>query len=274
MPLLHLFILALVQGVTEFLPISSSAHLILVPRLLGVADQGLVLDVAVHVGTLLAVILYLRREIVAMITSLVTTPPPGVETKITGNRQLAFMIVYASIPVALAGLWMRSTGIDLLLRDMLVIGWASIGFGIVLWLADRSGDLGNRLSDMKLRQAVIIGLAQVLALIPGTSRAGITITAARMYGFGREDSTRFSMLLAIPVIILAGLLGAYEIYRSQDLVLGTDALVAMLLSFVTAYVTIAGFIRLTRRFSMLPFVVYRVLLGIVLLAVGYQWFPL
>jgi len=270
MLLLHLFVLAIVQGISEFLPISSSAHLILVPRVMGAPDQGLVIDVAVHVGTLMAVMLYFRTEVAGMFHGIVSLVLPRLARDgETPYRDLAGAVLIGAVPVIIAGLILRLTGMDAAMRSIIVIGWASLGFGLILWLTDKFGAMTKRLEDLNLSSTLIIGLAQVLALIPGTSRAGITITAARALGFDRVDAARFSMFLAMPAIAGAGVLGGYEIVTTEDMALGYDALIAMVLSALTAYATIAIFLNITRRHTLLPFVMYRCALGVGLLALGY-----
>ena len=270
MLLFHLVILAIVQGITEFLPISSSAHLILVPKVLGTPDQGLVIDVAVHVGTLLAVLLYFRKEVAGMAHGILSMVVPSMDRDgETPYRNLAGAVLVSAVPVIIAGLVLRLTGADEAMRSILVIGWASLGFGLILWLADKFGSMEKRLENLNLPTTLIIGFAQILALIPGTSRAGITITAARALGFERVDAARFSMFLAIPVIAAAGTLGGYEVVASSNMALGADALISVALSFVTAYATIAIFLKVASQHTLLPFVLYRGVLGVVLLLFGY-----
>jgi len=270
MPLLYLFILAVVQGVTEFLPISSSAHLILVPIVLGEPDQGLVIDVAVHVGTLLAVLLYFRREVAGMLHGVASLIVPRIaRDNESPYRKLAAAVLVSAVPVVIAGLVLRMTHLDEAMRSIVVIGWASLGFGVLLWVTDKFGGMTKRLADVDLPAAFLIGLAQILALVPGTSRAGITITAARAMGFDRVDAARFSMFLAIPVIAAAGTLSGYEIVTSDDMVMGYDALIGVVLSFLTAYGTIAIFLRIAQNHTLLPFVIYRCALGVGLLLWGY-----
>ena len=270
MPLLYLFILAIVQGMTEFLPISSSAHLILVPVVLNAPDQGLVIDVAVHVGTLLAVLLYFRTEVAGMLHGVMSLiVPKFARDNESPYRKLAAAVLVSAVPVIVAGLILRATHLDQAMRSIVLIGWTSLGFGILLWATDKFGSMSKRIADMDLPAALIIGLAQVLALIPGTSRAGITITAARAMGFERVDAARFSMFLAMPVIAAAGALSGYEIVTSADMVMGYDALIGVVLSFLTAYATIAIFLRIARDHTLFPFVIYRCVLGVGLLLWGY-----
>lgn len=266
MTLFHLILIALVQGITEFLPISSSAHLILAPKVLGMPDQGPLIDVAVHVGTLLAVLIYFRAEVWEALKGGLSARPDG-----GAGRRLFWALAIGTVPVVVVGAIMSLSGAEEALRDNIaIIGWATLVFGGLLWLADRFAPQLRPLEDIRLNHGVLIGLAQVLALIPGTSRSGITITAARALGFERTDAARFSMLLAIPTIAAAGVLTGAELAAQGDVALSLDALIAAVLSFVAAYGAIALFLRWLQHATMLPFVIYRIVLGVALLAVGYN----
>jgi undecaprenyl-diphosphatase len=258
---LHLIILALVQGITEFLPISSSAHLVLVPVLSDWDDQGLAFDIAVHVGTLLAVVAHFRVDIARMVRGGLR-PLTGGAVDVDGR--LGWLVVMATIPVGLAGLAFKDV-IETGLRSPAVIAWASIGFGLLLWFADR---WGRRLRDERTlgwRGALAVGLAQALALIPGTSRSGITMTAGLALGLDRVAAARFSFLLSIPVIALAGGLQLVELAASDAGVAWGMLIAATLLSAVSAWACIHLFLRWISRIGMLPFVLYRVALGVILL---------
>ncbi len=256
MPILHIVLLAIVQGITEFLPISSSGHLILVPQVTGWSDQGLVIDAAVHVGTLGAVLLYFWRDVLLMAAGGIQL----VSGRMTDGARLALYIVLATIPVVIAGFLAKEL-IETRLRSAEIIAWTTIIFGIALWLADRFGGRVRRLESMHLPHALVVGLAQAIALIPGTSRSGITMAAARMLGYERTDAARFSMLLSIPVIIAAGALVGRDLIEAGDIVLGADAAIAAILSFVTALGTIALLMRWLRTATFTPFVLYRLALG-------------
>ena len=262
--LLHIIVLALVQGITEFLPISSSAHLILVPELTGWPDQGLMIDIAVHVGTLAAVMIYFRREFWSLALGILSLSLGrwGPEAR------LALNILIATPPVIVAGLVLRDY-VDGPLRSIAVIGWTTLGFGLLLYAADRLGLRIRRIEHMAAGGAVIIGLFQMLAPIPGVSRSGITMTAARFLGYERVEAARFSLLLSMPVIIGAGTLAGSELYNSGNVVLGFDALLAMLLAFVSALIALALMMRWLRRASFTPFVIYRLCLGAGLLIWSY-----
>lgn len=257
-------ILAIVQGVTEFLPISSSGHLILVPIVFGWPDQGLLMDVAVHVGTLGAVMLYFWRDVAAMAMGLIHLA----RGRWSPGAKLAVLVIVGTLPVIVAGFALNHfypQGI----RSMEVIGWATLGFGLLLYAADRMGATGHRLETMGLGQAVMIGVSQISALIPGTSRSGITMTAARMLGFDRSDAARFSLLLSMPTILGAGLLKGKELYETGNAQLTSDAYTAAGLALVSALVAIWAMMRWLRRSTFTPFVIYRVILGILLLVFAY-----
>lgn len=264
MPILHLVILAAVQGITEFLPISSSGHLVLAPIFFGWPDQGLLIDVAVHVGTLLAVMAYLYKDVGAMLA--------GIGRVFKGRRdagaRLFMLLVIGTLPVVGAGFALHHYAVDYF-RSVEVIAWATLGFGILLWVADKVGMTVRRVEHLGIFDVIIIGVAQCLALIPGTSRSGITMTAARFIGMERPDAARFSLLLSIPTIIAAGTLSGIDLYQSGDVQLAADAFVAGGLAFSFALIAIALMMAWLRRASFTPFVLYRILLGVFLLVVTY-----
>ncbi|MBB4287389.1 undecaprenyl-diphosphate phosphatase [Roseospira goensis] len=261
---LQIVVLALVQGITEFLPVSSSGHLALVPLLSDWPDQGLKIDVAVHVGTLLAVMLYFWRDVLLMLGGLgrllLFRGGPGA-------RLMGHLIV-ATVPVVLAGLLFKGA-IESSLRSLEVIAWATLGFGILLGLADRIGLTVRRVEHMTWGDAVVLGLAQALALIPGTSRSGITMTAARVLGYERPDAARFSLLMSMPTIAAAGLLVGLDLYRLDDWAVTREALVAAALAMMSALLAVALMMAWLRRAGFMPFVIYRVLLGLGLLGIVY-----
>ena len=266
MPLIYLLILALVQGLTEFLPVSSSAHLILLPSLMGTEDQGLALDVAVHVGTLFAVIVYFRKDVGLALR--------GVFDILRGNlksegAKLAILLVIATIPVVIAGLILKLTGLADAMRSIAVIGWAMLGFGVVLYWTDQRGKTTRQMHDWTIREALILGLWQALALIPGTSRSGATISGARMLGYGREQAARISMLMSIPTIIASGSLLALDVVGKADWAMAKDASIAAGMAFIAALFALSLMMRLLRSVSFTPYVVYRIVLGVVLLGIAY-----
>lgn len=259
----HSLLLALLQGLTEFLPVSSSAHLILLPRLAGWSDQGLAFDVAVHVGTLAAVVIYFRRELGRMGLGWGRSLATGDHTP---DSRLAWAVIIGTVPVGLAGLAFKGIVEDTL-RSPAVIAWATIGFGLLLWRADVAGRRRRNEHSLRLTDVLVIGVAQALALIPGTSRSGITITAGLMIGLTRQAAARFSFLLSIPVITLAGALELVELARGDIDAPWHSLLIGAAASGITAYLCIHFFLRLLDRLGMLPFVIYRLLLGVTLLFV-------
>jgi undecaprenyl-diphosphatase len=259
----HAIFLALLQGFTEFLPISSSAHLILLPRLLGWEDQGLAFDVAVHVGTLSAVVLYFRRELRPMLRDWFQSL---LYREQTANSRLAWAVLWGTVPVGLAGLLFKGF-IEANLRSTLVIAVATIGFGLLLWWADVKGRGSRDEYSLQWRDVLVVGLAQALALIPGTSRSGATMTAGLMLGLSREAAARFSFLLSIPVISLAGGLLTLDLIQAPGLVDWKAMIIGAVTSAIMAYLCIHFFLRLLERMGMLPFVIYRLVLGGVLIYV-------
>ena len=264
MTLLHLAVVALVQGITEFLPISSSAHLVLIPVLTGWPDQGLAIDVAAHVGSLVAVFVYFRRDIAGVVGGAIAIA----QAREHPDRRLVWMLVVATIPAVLAGAALKEAA-DTGLRSIVVIAWTMTLGAIVLYLADRLGPRARTTSAMRLHDALWIGLAQALALVPGTSRAGITMTMALALGFARTEAARFSMLLSIPVILGAGTLEAAELLATGNSVAAGDALVVALLSGLAAFAAIWLLMRWLEHASFTPLVIYRLGLGLVLLAAVY-----
>ena len=256
------FVLALIQGLTEFLPVSSSAHLILPSQILGWADQGLAFDVAVHVGTLAAVMIYFRQEVVSLLSSWLASI---FNKTYSAESRLAWMIVIATIPACLLGLFMKDF-IELYLRSAWVIAITTIVFGLLLWWVDKRAILQEGEYQTTWKKALFIGLAQAAALIPGTSRSGATMTAALYLGFTREAAARFSFLMSIPIILLAGSYLTTKLVSSGvSIDFGVLGL-GIFVSFISAYACIHAFLKLVTRVGMLPFVIYRLCLGFGLLA--------
>ncbi|WP_370272200.1 undecaprenyl-diphosphate phosphatase [Pseudooceanicola nitratireducens] len=258
MPLFQLILLAVIQGITEFLPISSSGHLILLPQLTSMADQGQTIDVAVHVGTLGAVILYFWSDVKEALLGL----PRLLRGKLdTPGARLAFLLIVATIPAILVGLVLKVTGLADMMRSALVIGVTMLVFGVVLWWADQKFPDTREAREWTLREAWILGLWQAVALIPGTSRSGITITGARFMGYARADAAKISMLMSVPVIIASGVLLGLDIATSDDAVVLKDAAIAAGFAFVSALLALVLMMRLLRSVSFTPYVIYRVVLG-------------
>lgn len=266
----EIFILAVIQGLTEFLPISSSAHLILPSAILGWQDQGLAFDVAVHVGTLLAVVMYYRREVGSMAVAWVETITKRGDKTAPSNFDgtLAWWILFATIPAGLFGLF----GKDLIeehLRSALVIAITTIAFGILLGFADIKAKQNVTIEKMGFKGAMLVGLAQAVALIPGTSRSGITMTIGLMLGLSRENAARFSFLLSIPAIAMAGSYLTVKLITSADAVDWQAIGLGSILAFFSAYACIHVFLIVLNKMGMMPFVIYRLLLG-----AGLLWFVL
>jgi undecaprenyl-diphosphatase len=253
-------VLALLQGFTEFLPVSSSAHLILPAALLGWEDQGLAFDVAVHLGTLLAVLLYFRRDVFGIARGMLVRISGG---QATDESRLGFMLLVATVPVVIAGVVLKDF-VDSSLREVWVLTATTLVFGVVLGLADRRRGNFISLQGMTLRIALVIGLAQVLALVPGTSRSGITMTAALFCGMDRDAVSRFSFLLSIPVIAGAALLLLLDLLQESS-VNWIELVYALVLAMLTALACIHWFLRLISRIGFMPFVLYRLVLGLLLL---------
>ena len=266
----HLLLLAAIQGITEFIPVSSSGHLQLVHGLTAYPDHGLVIDVALHAGTLLAVMAYFYSDIGLMLAG----ARDIIRRRPSASAHLVRVLVIASLPVLLAGATLVALGVTDALRKPEIVAWATIIFAIPLWLADRrqaplspeiKSDAGDDPQSISARRALIIGLAQMLALIPGASRAGVTIMAGLFLGFDRTQAARFSMLLAMPVIGAFALVGLVDLMRAGAFEAMGTALVAGLLAAMFAFATIHVFLKMTRKFGLLPFVIYRIGLGIGLL---------
>ncbi len=262
--LLHLIVVALVQGVTEYLPISSSGHLILIPALTDWPDQGVRIDVAAHVGSLGAVLVYFRADVAGLVRGALSLA----RRRADPGRRLFLLLVLATVPAVVAGaavVKLAPGGI----RGLEVIAWTMTVGAVLLYLADRYGPRVHDVAAMTARQAFAIGLAQALALVPGTSRAGITMTAARMFGFTRQEAARFSMLMSIPIILAAGALSGLELVAAGDDLITGDALIVAALAFFAALASIAVLMRWLRRASFTPLVIYRLALGGALLWLVY-----
>lgn len=253
MTLTYILVLSIVQGLTEFLPISSSAHLVLAPLVLGEHDQGLLIDVALHVGTLLAVIVYYWKDLWQMAVAVL-------RWRAGPMRDLAVYIVLATIPALAFGLVIKHFfpgGI----RSVEVIAFTTLFFGVLMGVADRFFPQEKKIGDITLKKALIIGCAQALAIIPGTSRSGVTMTAARFMGFSRVDAARFSFLLGAPATAAAGFVSFLEIFKTDDPGLWQDSMIAVALAFIAGLGAIHFMMKWLSKFGLLPFVVYRLLLG-------------
>ena len=260
----NLLILAAIQGITEFLPISSSAHLILFPRLTGVADQGLVIDVAAHFGTLIAVILYNFRAIREMLAAFFSCGRYHREMLMP-----SVMVLVATVPLIIIGYLISHYDIvTLYLRNIQVIGWTTLIFGVLLGVSDRN-QRERSMITITLREAIVIGLAQPLALIPGTSRSGICMTMARFSGLSRRASARFAMILSIPAILGASVQSTSDLMMTGAGDLIAAAMLVAVLALGFALVSISLMMRLIHHIGFMPFVLYRIVLGCILLLVAY-----
>jgi undecaprenyl-diphosphatase len=259
-------VLGIVQGLTEFLPISSTAHLRIVPAFFGWADPGAAFTAVVQLGTMAAVLLFFWRDLWRIVSTWVRAlyqPEP----RGTLDARLGWYLVYGTVPIAILGLVFKDQ-IETGARDLRIIGWVLILFGVALWLVDRAFPQRKTIADLNLRDGVLYGLAQALALIPGVSRSGATITAGRALGYTREDAARFSFLLSVPAVVLSGLFELRKIGGEGGTSWG-PTIVATVVAFGVGYVSIAWLLRWLTSHSMLVFAVYRVALGVIVLALVY-----
>lgn len=265
---LQLLLLSALQGFTEFLPVSSSGHLILFSKFTSFPDQGLALDVAMHVGSILAVMIYFSEDIFKMLKGVLKTF--FVPNFKNSGSKLFWLIVIGTIPAIIAGLCLKMHGMEWL-RDTRIVGWTILGFGLVLCLADHIGMTIRKIEHLSALDALLIGLAQCLALIPGTSRSGITITMGRFLGLERRDAAKFAMLLSIPTIAAAGLLVGYEMYQADNLQELIYAIDGITYSFIFSILAIYIIMWWLKKSTFMPFVIYRVFLGIFLLLDSYGY---
>ena len=249
----EILILSAIQGISEFLPISSAAHLVLVSKYYAFTNQSVLIDICLHLGSLIAIIVYFRNDLFHFIK----------------NRNFLIKILIGTIPIIPVGYILYQTGLIDQLRSLEVIGWMSLIFGILLYVSDRSKVTKKIDANFTNRSAIFIGLFQVLALIPGVSRTGITITSGRMLGFNRLDSTKISFFLSIPTLAAASLLGIYNIYREASTELNFLAIIAVIFSFIFSYITIALFFSFIKKFSLNIFIIYRIILSLLILGVVY-----
>lgn len=263
----YLLFLALLQGLTEFLPVSSSAHLELLHKATGQSQDDLTLDVAVHVGTLGAVIIYFKTEVFAAFQGSILLAKGVFDDP---KSRLALCLIVATVPVVIVGLILKVSGLDDAVRSLAVIGWAMIIFGLLLWWADRKPAAVKSAGDWNLPDAIKLGFWQAVALIPGTSRSGITITGALRLGYSRAEAAKIAMLMSIPTIIASGVLLGADAVENADVELLKSAAIAALLAFVAALGALAIMMRLLKRVSYTPYVVYRLILGAILLWIAYS----
>ncbi|MBR2273546.1 MAG: undecaprenyl-diphosphate phosphatase [Alphaproteobacteria bacterium] len=260
---MHVFWLALIQGITEFLPVSSSGHLILFSKYTGFSDQGQAIDIALHIGSLMAVVLYFWTPVKEMVLALLKNkfmPKFHVD-----SVRLAYYLVFATMPAIIIGGLLSYWGMEWV-RSAKLIGWMLILYGIILWFADTKFKTEKKLNEMHAYEAVIIGFAQCLAFIPGTSRSGVTITAGRLMGFNRSEIAKFSMLLSVPSILAAGVVAAYTLFSGFETTRIAMAGQAVCWSFIFSFMAIWFMMKWLQTKTFLPFVIYRIILGMILLA--------
>ena len=266
MTLFAIFLVAAIQGITEFLPVSSSGHLIILPAITGLNDQGQAIDVAVHVGTLFAVMLYFRSDVKSILGGMPRLATGKMDT--FGSR-LLFLLILSTVPVVCVGVLIKLSGLNDSLRSISVVGWTTLIFGIVLWCSDQIGPVEKKGEDLTIKDALIIGLWQAIALVPGTSRSGIAITGARFLGYSRHEAARIAMLMSIPAILASGSYLAAETIAGANAVLLRDGAVAAAFSFLAALLALRFMMTLLRTVSFTPYVIYRILLGLLLLGIAY-----
>ena len=250
--MIEIFILSIIQGVAEFLPVSSSSHLILISDFLSFENQKLSIDVSLHIGSFIAVIFYFYKDIADFYS----------------NRILFFNVLIASIPVMITGFFLVETNLIEKMRNIETIAWTTIIFGILLYLSDKF-KLEKSVNKLNLNSAVFIGIFQIFSLIPGVSRSGIAITAARLLKFRRVDAAKISFLLSIPILGAVSIFGVKNIIFSQSYYFTKTNLIAILLAFIFSYITIKYFLKFIKRFNLSFFVIYRIILGSILLAIIY-----
>ncbi len=269
MILYHIILLAVIQGLTEFLPVSSSGHLGLFHCFTDQCEHwdtdNLTMDIAVHVGTLFAVLLYFWRDVISMLMGAADISTGKAKSS---NARLTLFVIIGSIPVIIAGFILNMFEPDWL-KTLHVIAWATIIFGVVLWWADKKSPSTREVKDLTFKDAIIVGLAQTLALVPGTSRSGITMTASRFLGFTRREAARYSMLLAMVAISGAGALMSLSLLKSDDLSLGIDVLIAVIFSFISGLIAISVMMKYLEKSTFTVFAVYRIILGTILLGLLY-----
>ena len=249
----EILILSVIQGISEFLPVSSAAHLVLVSKYYAFTNQSLLIDICLHLGSLIAIIFYFRNDLFNFIK----------------NKKFLIKILIGTIPIIPVGYILYQTGLIHQLRNLEIIGWTSLIFGIFLYISDKSKDTKKIENEFTNKSAIIIGLFQVLALVPGVSRSGITITSGRFLGFNRFDSAKISFFLSIPTLTAASIIGIYNIQKEGSAELNFLAIIAVIFSFIFSYATIAFFLNFIKKFNLNIFIIYRIILSLFILGVVY-----
>ena len=249
----EILILSAIQGISEFLPISSEAHLVLISEYYSFVNQNLLIDICLNLGSLIAIIFYFRDFLFNFIK----------------NKNFLIKIIIGTIPIIPVGYIFYQTGLIYQIRSLEVIGWTSLVFGIILYISDRTKIRKKIDLDFTTKSAIFIGLFQVLALIPGVSRSGITITSGRLLGFNRFDSSKISFFLSIPTLTAASILGIYNIFKEDSTELNFLAIIAVIFSFIFSYITIALFLKFVEKFSLNLFIIYRIIFSLFILSVVY-----
>ena len=263
---LHIFFISIIQGITEFLPISSSAHLIILPFLMKVSDQGIIIDISVHLGSLFALIIYFKRDAFILLKGILQLFLMQIKEK----EFLFFLkIIVATIPVIFFGIIFKIYRLDIMIRSIEIIGWTMIFFGILLYFSDKLGSEKNHLGNWGFKDAIIIGLFQAIALIPGVSRSGITITSLRIFGYNRYDSIKISLMMSIPTIILSAFFISPEILNENKISI-SEIFIPFVISFLTAIIALNFMVKYVYIFKFTPYVIYRIVLGIILLYISYS----
>ncbi len=264
----HLILLSVLQGITEFLPVSSSGHLILFSKFTSFPDQGLALDVAVHVGSILAVMIYFSEDLWKMFKGLLKTYfLPSFKNV---DAKTFWLIVIGTLPIIIVGLFLKENGMEWL-RSTKIIGWTILGYGLLLFVADRFGMTIRKIEHLSILDALMIGCAQCLALVPGTSRSGVTVTMARFLSMERREAAKFSMFLSIPAIIGAASLVTLEMYQQDNLQTMIEAIDGITYSFIASILAIYVVMWWLKKSTFLPFVIYRIILGTFLLLDSYGY---
>ena len=250
---IEILILSVIQGISEFLPVSSAAHIVLVSKYYSFNNQNLLIDICLHLGSLLAIIVYFREDLF----------------NLKNNKKFLIKILIGTIPIIPIGYVLYQTGLIEMLRSLEVIAWMTLIFGVILYISDKNTTDKKIETNFTNKSAIIFGLFQILSLVPGVSRSGITITAGRTLGFNRFDSAKISFFLAIPALIAASSLGLYNIYKEGSVELNFLAIIAVIFSFIFSYLTIAIFLNIIKKFSLKIFVVYRIALSLLIFGVIY-----